>query len=439
MLQAGEAQTTTRNAQKLKDAGQGSFVEVLTEIIQAGGITRWMGQNDSNAAFAQTGNNMKLLNDALVGLKSGTNEGADAVLAAGSALTNLKTGGQEAAGGLLETLPGLQRLAGIRFDAAERASALAEGGGFAGAAAAKARQEGTVSGKIGLAVADTYHSVKEFLSNNFGQGGDLAIALTANTIATWLNTKALGGKSVLGMAKGLLSKIPGIGKFFGGSLATATTSLGAAPTVAAKGAGIGGKMATAARVGGTALGGTAAVAGAGVAGYQLGKHVVAPLIDSAVESMTGVKDATLGTWLADTFGADSTSDEQRAKTAAAVASLKAKAAERAAAKKGIAVSKGVNPLTPGDQAVVAPSDVVSPTTPSAPTDDPISKELIKQTIHFETLIELITQGNLTRTSMLDVIGQVGGPVPGKHTSPRTRRGAHTPPDAYAPLLDDAMS
>ena len=438
LLQPGEAMTTTRNADKLRAAGQGSFVDVLTEIIQAGGVTRWMGDDEANAAFAQTGNNMALLNKALVGLKTGTNEGADAVVSAGSALQNLKVGGQEAAGGLLATLPGLQRLAGIKIDAAERA--LAEGGGFVGAAAARERQAETASGKIGLFIADTYNDVKEFLASNFGAGGDMAIALTANTIATWLNTRALGGKSVLGMAKGLLSKIPGVGKFFGGSLATATTSLGAAPPAAAGTAGkIGSRIAGAARVGGAALGGTAAVAGAGVAGYQLGKHVVAPLIDSAIANLTGVEDATLGTWLADTFKADSTTDEQKAKTAAEVAKLRARAAERAAAKKGIAVNKGVNPLTPGDQAVVAPSDVVSPTTPKALIEDPISKELIKQSAYLESLVELITQGNLTRTNMLDVIGQSGAPVSGKHSSPRTRRGAHSPVDAYTPLYEGGPS
>ena len=96
-------------------------------------------------------------------------------------------------------------------------------------------------------------------------------------------------------------------------------------------------------------------------------------------------------------------------------------------------------MSPGDVATVAPTDVTSPGRAVAPEDDPINLELIRQTAHLATMIDLITQGNTTRTEMLDVIGQTAAPVTGRHTSPRTRRGAHRPVDAYTPLLEGGPS
>ncbi len=96
-------------------------------------------------------------------------------------------------------------------------------------------------------------------------------------------------------------------------------------------------------------------------------------------------------------------------------------------------------MSPGDVATIAPSDVTSPGKTAALEDDPINLELIKQSAFLESLVELITQGNTTRTNMLDVIGQTAAPVTGRHTSPRTRRGAHRPVDAYTPLLEGGPS
>jgi len=80
------------------------------------------------------------------------------------------------------------------------------------------------------------------------------------------------------LSDGLMSRIPGLGKL----------------------GGVGSTVMSAARAAAPAL----AVAGAGAAGYAFGSTVVNPLINKGIQSLSGDKEATLGTWLYDKFNDD---------------------------------------------------------------------------------------------------------------------------------------
>jgi hypothetical protein len=436
LLDPAKVESTALNARLLKDMGQGTGVDLATEIIQAGGLQRWLGKDETgaNAALAAIPGNMEKLVQGLEGFTSGTAAGRDAFTESFGSLGMFDTSGTMDAAGMIEAFPAFQKFSTVLSDSMAILTAQqANNTSQVEVEKAKAAYDASISGKIGGTIAGAWHSVMELLSNNLGGGGDLAVAILHNTIAVNANTLSRVGGKALGAVKGLLGKLPGgLGKFFSGPMGGVTTSLGAAPTVAAPGAARGAlsTLGRGAAMGGSLLASGAAVAGAGYVGYQIGKEVIGPLIDAATEKLTGVEDATLGSWLASAFGADATTDAQKEKTAARIAKVKAAAARR----KGVSAQKAINPSTLSEMTTVAPSDVSSSEATTELIDNPTTIELIKQTAHLETLITLTTEGNATRNDTMSALLDATTPITGKHTSPKQRRGAETPPDAYSPLF-----
>jgi len=127
--------------------------------------------------------------------------------------------------------------------------------------------------------------VNSFLENKF------ISAITASALAlTGLAAQALLTAGALRGLPGMLSKIPGLPGAGGPAGGVASTG----GTVAGKGGGVLGRIATAGRA---ALGiakPVAAVAAAGAAGYAAGKYVVNPVLDYASEKITGTRGETFG-------------------------------------------------------------------------------------------------------------------------------------------------
>lgn len=415
----------------LNESGQGGISQFARGIIEAGGIEMAM-KNEGFAALAGVPGNMERIQTILDGYLSGTGEGADAATVAASELESLNLS-KQAMGELRKLMPELKQV-GLMQGAAARRINEGGAGGFAAAELETKKAEGT----LGASIQSTYNDVKEFLKNNLGEGGALAIALGLNTIAVAANTIALfrgkGGGMALETAEQATKRVnamknkppgKGAGRFARAGKAVAGVASAAVSTTAG------------------------AVLTAGAIGAAVGHFVVKPLIDAGVEKSTGVEGATLGTTDAaasffEAIGLGHKEDEkQKAFVNEQMNNVYAAAAKRRKAKraaeeaKGVSAVKGVAPTTPGDVAAVSPSEVTNPETAKAPDEDPIKMELIKHTVHFETMIDLITQGNRIRTEMLDVIGLSMNPVPGQHSAPKQRPGASRAPDAYTPLLEDA--
>ena len=106
-------------------------------------------------------------------------------------------------------------------------------------------------------------------------------------------------------------------------------------------------------------------------------------------------------------------------------------------KKGVSPVKGVNPVTGGDVAAVAPVGVASSEAIKAPTD-PINIELIKHTAQFEAMIVLMTAGNRARQSLLDLghnrIDPEGKPSWLSNVTKGTKAG-----ESFTPLLVEGSS
>jgi hypothetical protein len=113
-----------------------------------------------------------------------------------------------------------------------------------------------------------------------------------------------------------------------------------------------------------ALGSVAAVGAAGVAGYQFGKHVVNPLINSGISAMTG-EDTTLGGWIYDKMhpneGANANAPTQidPAKMAAAKAKVEAAKSNQAAQVEAATTKAQAKAAAPAAPIVIAPSQNIS--------------------------------------------------------------------------------
>jgi len=425
----------------LRNFNMGGIADLLQKSIEEGGVKQgllMLQQDPGMAQFLGVGENRQLFQQSIEAAADKTMKPEDAAQLIQENFARMSQAGMDPVvmAQLRKEFPILAEVGKARGEALLR-----QGGQTIPEIMAEQRRK---EGEAGAGITGAINTLSEFITNNFGTTGPLILAVLANTFALWRNTvgRGLGG----GRGKGMALE----------TTAQATKRVAAqnaAKGAAGKGAG---RFASMGRgVAGAATAAMSTTAGAlltaGAIGAAVGHFVVGPLIDAGIEKSTGVEGATLGTTDAaasffEAIGLGHKEDEeQKRRVEKMTQDVIRKAAERRKAKraaevaKGVSTVKGVAPTTPGDVAVVAPSEVTNPEAAKAPEDNPMNAELIKQTVHFETLIDLITQGNITRTNMLDVIGQTAAPVPGKHSSPRTRRGAHSPVDAYTPLYEGGPS
>ena len=436
LLKPGEAAKATMSSKRLEAGGQGAMAETLKDIIRAGSIGQWMAKEEGNAAFAAQGNNTQLLVEAVEQFKIGTNASTDRITTLASQLKNLEMGSTEGAGGILEALPGLEKLATLRLDAQSRSAA---GASHVDVAAAKAKQDASFTGGLGNTIASTYNDVKEFLENNFGATGSLVIAVLANTAALVWNTLKMG-KGGVDIPGGPASKTPKGGAK--GGMMKGLKNLGGRAM---------GSMGTMARgVGSVVTGaGAATVAAAAAAAYGIyqagqamftGRSDVNDALNSTETGRSIGESIAKGmTHIGAMFGLDSAEETLRIEKMLEDMKNKELTPKRSdVGKTGTPLHKGVAPKTAGDVAVVAPSGVVSSESVKAPTDDPINLELIRHTAQFEAMIMLMTSGNIARQSLLDLghnrINPEGKPSWLSQFGKSTKAG-----ESFTPLLEEGAS
>jgi hypothetical protein len=443
-LEKGGAAKATMSSNRLTAGGQGAMAETLKDIIRAGSIGQWMNKEEGNAVFAGQGNNTQLLIEAVEQFKIGTNESTDRITELASQLKNVDMGSTEGIGGLLALVPGLEQLATLRLDAQERSAA---GASHVDVAAAKAKQDASVMGGIGNMIASTYNDVKEFMANNFGATGDLVLALFANTAAVIWNTvsRARGGGFVGpptpkgGVKGGVKGAVKGGAK---GGMMQGLKSLGTRAM---------GSMGTLARgVGSVVTGaGAATVAAAAAAAYGIyqagqaiftGRSDVNDALNSTETGRSIGESIAKGmTHIGAMFGLDSAEETLRIEKMLEDMKNKELTPKRSdVGTTGTPVLKGVAPKTAGDVAAVAPSDIGTSKKPKSLEGDPINMQLIKHTAQFDTLIDLLTQGNLVRQEMLDLDhGKISPSGTPSWLGTQIKKGLFG--DAYTPLLDDASA
>jgi hypothetical protein len=294
-------------------------------------------------------------------------------------------------------------------------------------------------------VTEAINELLDGLKSNFGETGSLVLAIFANIGALMLNTTAIGA-SILRSGGGVPVGGGGGGAKKGGMLSR----------MASKGKSIGTRLmgygGTALRFGGTMLAGAgAATAAAGLAAtygtYQAGQaaftgrsDVSDKLTEVFPDFARGVGDI-LGNSINHAFAffgnkeSQSLLDAQNKYDEMKLAEERGKTESALARKKGVSPIKGVAPSTAGDVATVAPAGVATVPVAKAPEDDPINMELIKHTMQFDTLIDLLTQGNTVRQEMLDLdhgkINPSGSP---SWLGTQVKKGLFG--DAYTPLLDE---
>jgi len=206
------------------------------------------------------------------------------------------------------------------------------------------------------------------LFNQFFPGDEVGLvrALTANTAAIIANTIALVGGG--GISR-ILSGISGLARRGTGAVSSIFRGSGSAATRGA--AGIAGRG---------ALGAAGSVAGAGLLGFELTRITGA---DKAINDMVVPGEGTIGTALANLFGADTTDPETQRRIDAEVAQIKARAEERKRA-----------------------GDATARRTPT-PANDPAMAHLSTQVEKLTAIEAILTTANDISTQIRDIIGQAG--------------------------------
>lgn len=441
-----------------KSMGMEGLPQMMQDIAEAGGITRFKGQEGVAAMMAQGNNDalVKELYDISRSGQGGTNEGMQRMLEIASQMQGLEDQTAEVASDMRTEFSKQIAIASINATRVKtQQDALREKGLPAGLEALTKAQKDTEGGPGGTAQG-WFNTLRETIENNLGGGGELAIALSYNTLALIANTGALfmkggGGGVIKGALKGggnLLKKIPGAAKLMGlMGLGGGAAAMNPATAAAAKNADkftkgfnptttAGVDQATKATGKQTAkMAGKAGIKSilkkiplvgliAGL-GFGIGRAMDGDWTGAGAEIASGAASLVPGIGTAASVGID----------AALFASDLKKAQEDGVAGGPNPDSKGVAPSA-GDKATVAPAGVRGGSTPAAPNANSVYVQLVAQTSHLSMLVGLMQQGNATRDTMLDTIGQGVMETPGKPTMAGNRRGRTRAIAAFTPLLYD---